>query len=96
MTNILASVIICLVTNVVETHNGKDADCPYGGGCLVAGCSRDTTFIPATEKTKTTTVKRVHTIKFKWRGKEWSAEDAEEVSRKVEKWKKREQWEKEK
>ena len=100
MTNILAAVIVCLVTNVTEVDNAWE--CSY---CNPRGDYSGMMTLeyhhpwmcpgsrPATEKTLTTVVERVHTIKFSWRGNEMRCDDREEVSRTVRTFQKREEWE---
>lgn len=116
MTNILATVIVCLVTNVTWTDNSQttpyllnsnDCDANIVPGSQPAmidttghivldtwdgwGVQGHTT--EATEKTKTTVIQRIHKITFKWRGKSWNGQDVKEVSRKVQTYKKKEEWE---
>ena len=55
-----------------------------------AGC---TPYVEATERTVTTTVKRITTLRLKWRGKVRSCSDEEVLSTDVKVWKKREDWE---
>jgi len=114
MTNILAAVMMCLVTNVTEADNSypiqwmniyEDCDGGILPGTQPAYLQGNSIILDGgwygspgpisgpTEKTITTVVERVHTIKFKWRGKEMRGEDREEVSRTVRTYKKREEWE---
>jgi len=100
MTNILAAVIMCLVTNVTEADNAWECSkCnprgDYSGMTTLENHDLKTFpgSWPAIEKTLTTVVERVHTIKFTWRGKEMRGDDREEVSRTVRTFKKKEEWE---
>jgi len=79
MTNIIAIVTVCLVTNIVETDN---APSKYSHGIWPETYFTDHS--EATEKVVTTTIKEVTTIKFTWRGKEWIAKDLKTVSEKKE------------
>jgi len=119
LTNIVATIAIAFVTNVVEVDN--EWVCPHCNVTLgeigsniytldmphfANTCVKRT---PATEKTKTTTVKEITTIKFNALGEDWTGRKERVVSTKVEnppcviavttecskvKWKKKEEWEK--
>jgi len=91
MTNLIATIVVCVVTNVASTDNAAYRQHPYimwpeGGGPEVV----DT---PATEKTETTEVVEIKTLKFEWEGKPWTAEHRTVLSRTVKRSVKRETWE---
>ena len=90
MTNLIAVVAVCIVTNVMQADNGK-AGCPYGAGCLVLGCDHQPGY-PATEKTETTEVVEVKTLKFSWEGEEYTAKRERVLSRKVKRWARKDNW----
>ena len=91
MTNLLAAIAVAVFTNVVETDNGHweqpnafpFTPCNEGIHGNVSGSTwnittpdhRNDTWVPATEKTITTTVVERHTLTFRWRDKEWTARD---------------------
>ena len=100
MTNILAAVMMCLVTNVTEADNAWECSkChprgDYSGMMTLEYHNPETCpgSRPATEKTLTTVVERVYTLSFKWMGQDMVAKVSEEVSRTVRTYKKREEWE---
>ena len=90
MTNILAAIAVCITTNVITADNGKTG-CPYGAGCLVFGCDHQPGRA-ATEKTETTEVLEVKTLKFSWEGKDYSAKCERVLSRKVRRWARKDTW----
>lgn len=104
ITNILASIVITLVTNVTTTDNAvyeqTPNPCPdrksFGPGvsCLVFhGYSNGAKIKDATEKTETTTIKEVSTIEFVWNGEKKSVPNGERViSTKSETFRKVEAW----
>jgi len=81
MTNLIATIVIAVVTNVTTTDNGHDAyrmseRQGYSYGCLVMGCTEDHDLVPmkyATEKTTTTQAVEVKTLTFEWEGKTYTA-----------------------
>jgi hypothetical protein len=90
------------VTNVVETDNGhaeyRQSERNNGAWttCAVWGCTEDHDLVKAkaaTEKTVTTTVKRVYTLTITYRGKERKLVHEEIVSQTVKKYAKKEEWE---
>lgn len=93
MTNILAAIIVCIVTNVVEWDNGftipQTTQIYFGSG---ESATQPPYSQPATEKTETTTIKEVKTLIFKWGGQEWSIKKERVLSTKTRKWKKDEKW----
>lgn len=93
---------VTVVTNVVETDNASGCQMYWvnnqtGGTRLAvyhephANCD---SYVEPTEKTKTTTIRKVFAISFMWRGGKWTIRDGVTISEKVEKWKKKEEWEK--
>ena len=98
MTNLLATIAICIVTNTTTVDNAQPAsdgscDGDYGSGisCLVMHYASDA--VPATERTETAEVVEIKTLKFKWEGKEYTAKKNRVISTSVRKWKKQETWE---
>lgn len=90
-TNILATIIVSLVTNVLEWDNGSHGcRSELGNGiylvCALMGCEHTLT-IEATEKTKTITVKEVTVVKFSVDG-----EEEKIISSKSERWVKSRDW----
>ena len=98
MTNLIAIVAMCIVTNVTTADNGIGG-CPYGAGCLVIGCNHQPPK-PATEKTETTEVVEVLTIKINpeqlrtlgWVGGLIEGEQKRVLSRKVKRWILKDNW----
>ena len=92
MTNLLATIVACIVTNVTPWNNGHSG-CPYWqGGCLVMGCDH-TQPEPATERTETTEVVEVKRLSFTWSGETYTAKRERVLSRSVKRWRKRDVWE---
>jgi len=109
VTNIVAAILMTVVTNVVWTDNSSS----YGQNYIFTPTTTDLTFHEShslnldyqggtiyygnqsepTEKTKTVTVVEVWTIKFKWRGKEWTGKDKRVISTTATKYRKKEEWE---
>jgi len=81
---------VCIVTNVTQADNGKTG-CPYGAGCLVIGCDHQPGR-PATEKTETTEVVEVKTLRFTWEGEEHTVKRERVLSRKVKRWTRKDNW----
>ena len=101
ITNIIAVITVCIVTNVTTTDNaqmGYRLSEQNGGisyGCLVFGCTEDHDWVkatPATEKTETTEVVEVKTIKFTWEGQEYIGKCERVLSLRVRKWRLSEDW----
>ncbi len=90
MTNLIAIVAMCIVTNVTTADNGMGG-CPYGAGCLVIGCNHQPPK-PATEKTETTEVVEIKTLRFTWEGEEYTAKRERVLSRKVKRWIRKDDW----
>ena len=92
LTNLIATIAVCVVTNVAEVNNAVwgPNDIIYPIYPAQFGESIQT---PATEKTVTTTVKEVITLTFKWRGQTFTAQDEKVLSETAKVYKKREEWE---
>jgi len=96
MTNIIATIIISVVTNVStnfthEMFSGGPTSCPEGRvGCLVYHYKHIKGDVIG--KTETATVTEVKTLTFDWDGRPYSAEHKRVLSAKVKTWKKKEDW----
>jgi len=102
MTNLIAVVAVCIVTNVTHWNNESGcATCDMleraarNGGCVPAihhpphGAGP---YTPATEKTETTEVVEVKTLRFTWEGEEHTAKRERVLSRKVKRWTRKDNW----
>jgi hypothetical protein len=98
MTNLIAIVTVCIVTNVTTASNESGCKmCSANPGCVPAvyhyGGSRPCApYKEATEKTETTEVVEVKTLKFSWEGEEYTAKRERVLSRNVKRWKLAETW----
>lgn len=98
MTNLIAIIAVCVVTNVTTSDNGSTG-CPYGAGCLVIGCNHQPGK-PATEKTETTEVVEILRIKIDpeqlreigWVGGVIEGEQKRVLSRDVKRWTRKDNW----
>ena len=82
MTNIIASVIITLVTNVANIDNGKGCSMcdtlqkqAISGGPVWAvyhPAHGGLPYVPATEKSEITTISRHEVLTFTWQERQWS------------------------
>jgi hypothetical protein len=98
MTNLLATVLVCIVTNVT-TDIGEP--CP---GCATWGMQQGYTYIPGHEyscpekslprdtKRETTEVVEVRTLRFTWEGEQYTTERRRVLSTKVRRWKRQDDW----
>ena len=91
MTNLIATIVVCVVTNITTADNGH-VGCPYGTGCLVLGCDNSPS-VKATEKTETTEAVEIKRLSFEWEGETYTAKRERVLWRKVKRWIKRETWE---
>ena len=116
ITNIIAVITVCIVTNVTTTDNAVIGE-EYWNNRNIILCSTYTTGDEmdagknimtdkvwtntpyymsfngrATEKTETTEVVEVKTIKFAWEGQEYTGKRERVLSRKVRKWRLCEDW----
>jgi len=91
MTNLIATIVVCVVTNV--THWDNEVRQPHAFSWCVGDPQPGSVIQPATEKTQTTEVVEIKTLTFGWEGKPWTAEHRRILSTTVKKWKKRETWE---
>jgi hypothetical protein len=106
MTNIMATIIVCIVTNVTpsverEVIGTRPTPCPdadYGKGvgfggvisCLVYHC--ENIYGDEIAKTETTEVVEIKTLRLTWEGEEYTAKRERVLSSKVRRWKKRDDW----
>ena len=93
MTNILATIVVCVITNV--THWDNEVRAPHQFSWAVGEPQPGSVIEPATEKTETTEVVEIKKLQFEWECKPWTAEHRTVLSRTVKRWKKRETWERE-
>lgn len=106
MTNILAAIVVSLVTNVTHADNAVDAS-PFllnqfidnmpivtitNGSDFIVPYQTQTSRA-ATERTETTTITEIKALTFKWLGKSWTVRNERVLSRKVRTWRRRETWE---
>ena len=91
MTNILATIVVCVATNV--THWDNEVRQPHAFSWVQGEPQPGSVIQPATEKTETTEVVEIKTLRFEWQGKPWTAEHRTVLSCTVRRWKKRETWE---
>jgi len=96
MTNLVATVIVCVVTNVVKVDNASGCNiCQHdahgnhiGSIPAVMGWTPESCppYKPATEKTETTTVVEIRKLTFTWHDRDWTAKVENVLARKVRKW----------
>jgi hypothetical protein len=101
MTNLIAVVAVCVVTNVTQWNNEKGcATCDMleramRGGVIPAIAHTmhgAPPYQPATEKTETTEVVEVKTLRFTWEGEEYTAKRERILSSKVKRWTRKDNW----
>jgi len=94
MTNILASIAVCIVTNVTTVDNavyGCSMCMPVSPGILLMhDCGHDVLHSEATAKTDTITVMEITQLEFTFKGKAWVLRQSKELSRKERKFVKKE------
>ena len=97
MTNILAAIVICVVTNVTTEQvviGNRPTACPatdgYQYGCLVYHCEN---VYSDTERDQVTTVREVSTLAFNWLGAQRTVTHERILSRVVQRERKQDGWE---
>ena len=90
MTNLIAALVISVVTNVVMVDN--EVREPVGFSWNYGSPQPGSIIQPATEKTKTTEVVEIKRLTFTWDGREYTTERKRVLSSAVERWVKREEW----
>ncbi len=92
ITNILATIVVCVVTNI--THWDNEVRAPHQFSWAPNMEPQPGSVIqPATEKTETTEVVEIKTLHFEWEGKTYTGEHKRVLSRSVRRWRKHETWE---
>lgn len=99
MTNLIAAVVVCIVTNVTTADNSSGCKmCSEAGpGCIPLVMHYPSfepckPYVPATEKTITTEVIEIKTLTFEWEGERYTAKRERVLSRNVKLLVKRETW----
>jgi hypothetical protein len=102
MTNIIATLVLCVTTNVATTDNASGCKICFdaGPGSIPAvfyynGSHVCAPYKPATERTETTEVIESGQVLFAWRGERMAVPFRRVLSRTVRRWtlKRTEQWE---
>ncbi len=92
---------VCIVTNVAVTDNAQQAHrmsarLGYTISCAVLGCKDNHDFVPAapaTERTETTDIVEIRTLRFTWNGIAQELKQERVLSRKVKKLVLKSNWE---
>jgi hypothetical protein len=99
MTNLIAAVVISIITNVTTASNesGCKICSAAGPGFTPAvyhsgGFRACDPYRPATERTETTTVVEIKTLRFVWEGKAYTAKEERVLSSKVRRWTLKNEW----
>lgn len=90
MTNLIAVVAVCIVTNV--THWNNEERSPLRFSWSVGEPQPGSVVKEMTEKTETTEVVEVTTLRFTWEGEEYTARRERVLSRKVKRWARKDNW----
>ena len=90
MTNLIAVVAVCIVTNV--THWSNEERSPHRFSWAMGEPQPGSVTKEMTEKTETTEVVEVKTLKFSWEGEEYTAKRERVLSRKVKRWARKDNW----
>jgi hypothetical protein len=90
VTNLIAVVAMCVVTNV--THWNNEERSPHRFLWAAGEPQSGSVVKEATEKTETTEVVEVKTLKFSWEGEDYTAKRERVLSRKVRRWKIENNW----
>ena len=90
MTNLIAVVAVCIVTNV--THWNNEERSPHRFSWSVGEPQPGSVAKEMTEKTETTEVVEVKTLRFTWEGEEYTAKRERLLSRKVKRWARKDNW----
>ena len=90
MTNILAIVAVCIVTNVAHWSNEERA--PHQFSWSMGEPQPGSVTKEATERTETTEVVEIKTLKFEWEGEPYTAKRERVLSRVVRRWRRRDNW----
>ena len=99
MTNLIATIVVCVVTNITTADNSSGcALCSASPGTIPAVMHYGTwepckPYVPATEKTETTEAVEIKRLSFEWEGETYTAKRERVLWRKVKRWIKRETWE---
>jgi hypothetical protein len=98
MTNLIAIVAVCIVTNVTTASNESGCwICSASPGSIPAvyhygGFQPCAPYKEATEKTETTEVVEIKTLRFTWEGEEYTAKRERVLSHKVKRWTRKDNW----
>ncbi len=89
ITNIVATIVVCIVTNAPVITDNSRAPSQVTYGCLVVGCTDDHSDkgAPATERTETTVIKEVTTLTFEFNGDNYTAVSKKRIKSIVRKFK---------
>ena len=90
MTNLIAIVAVCIVTNVTQWNNEERS--PFRFSWAVGEPQPGSVVKEMTERTETTEVVEVKTLKFSWEGEEYTAKRERVLSRKVKRWTRKDNW----
>jgi len=89
-TNILATIAVCIVTNVTAWDN--EVREPFTDSYFVGAPAGGSVLEPATQKTETTEVIEIKTLRFMWEGETYTGKHRRVLSRNVRRWRKKETW----
>lgn len=90
MTNLIAVVAVCIVTNV--THWNNEERSPHRFTWGVGEPQPGSVTKEMTERTETTEVVEVKTLNFSWEGEEYTAKRERVLSRNVKRWVRKDNW----
>jgi len=91
MTNIIATIVVCVVTNITFMDNEVRA--PYADAWVTPGPTPGSVVTPATEKTETTEAVEIKRLSFTWEGETYKATRERVLWSKIKRFVKRETWE---
>jgi hypothetical protein len=81
---------VCIMTNV--THWNNEVRHPHGLSWTVGQLQPGSVVKEMTEKTETTEVVKVKTLKFSWDGEAYTAKRERVLSRNVKRWTRKDNW----
>ena len=90
MTNIIAAIVVCVVTNVTMTDN--EGRVSFKDMWFNGEPTPGSVIHPATERTETTEAVEIKRLTFEWEGETYTATRKRVLWSKVRKWAKKEEW----
>ena len=90
MTNLIATVVVCIVTNVTQWNNEQRQ--PHGDSWVMGTPMGGSVIKEMTERTETTEVVEIKMLRFEWEGEEYTGKRERVLSRKVKRWARKDNW----